>query len=315
MQIERIEKWGKVSYDTSKNRFCWVETDPKGYLPYVQFPVVLNVDLTMRCNMNCMHCVTKDFVRKEDLVLSKKLIDWINSSPFLVMVVTGGEPFLKEYESQLETLLMETQNKGLIVDTNGTIFPNNSMISALQKRKVLVRISWDSVRSFDEIFFRHAKAGTKKNQKINGDFYYQKIENIKRFRRAGVKVAIQSVIQRKNLSSILDMPAKLKEFRINQWYIQRFIPSHLAKRRSFEISNLEYDQAVAKLSKKCQEANIECITKKDRRHNCVILLVGTGVLYTQGDRPGEKIQLGTIDSEIRYFDYVSSADHSERYYG
>lgn len=226
-----------------------------------------------------------------------------------------GEPFLKEYENQLETLLKETQKKGLIVDTNGTIFPNNSIIKALQEKNALVRISWDSVRSFDEIFFRHAKAATKKNQKINCDFYYKKIENIKRYQKAGVNIAIQSVVQRKNLSSILDMPVKLKEFCINQWYIQRFIPSHLAKNRNFEISNLDYDQVIAKLSKKCQETDIECITKKDRRHNCVVLLTGEGKLYTQGDRPGEKIQLGTIDSEVRYFDYVSSADHSERYYG
>ena len=265
--------------------------------------------------MDCMHCVTKDFGRNEDLVVSKRLIDWINSSPFMVVVITGGEPFLEEYESQITTLLKETQNRGLIVDTNGTIFPSSSVLRALLKANALVRISWDSGRSFDEIYFRHAKAITKKNKQINSEFFYKKIETIGRFRKAGINIAIQSVIQRKNLTSILDMPAKLREFGIDQWYIQRFIPSHLATHKNFEVSNLEYDQVIAKLSKKCQETNIECITKKDRRHNCVILLTGEGVLYTQGDKPGEKVQLGTINSEIRYFDYVSSADHSERYYG
>ena len=315
MIIERKESWGNLKYDTSQHRFSCVQTNGKDAIPYAQEPVVLNVDLTMKCNMDCMHCVTKDFDQAEDLVISKKLVGWINTEPFMVVVITGGEPFLPEYENRLIRLLRETRNKGLVVDTNGTILPSHSLIEAIRETNTLVRISWDSTRPSDETYFRHVKPDTKRNHDINLEYYYRKIDVTQLLCSAGVNVAVQSVVQKRNLDSIIDMPAVLRKFSIKQWYIQRFIPSHKATGENFEVSNLKYGRVIAKLTKRCQEANIECITKKDRRHNCVVLLVGDGILYTQGEKPRQKLWLGTIDDDIRYFEYVSSADHAERYYG
>lgn len=315
MSIERIERWGKIAYDTSKHSFSLLHADCKDAIPYAQQPVVLNVDLTMNCNMDCSHCVTKDFGQAQDLVISKKLIDWINKSPFMAVVITGGEPLLPECENQLMTLLRETRNKGLIVDTNGTIFPSHSVIETILDTNALVRISWDSTRPYDETYFRHAKPNTKSNRGKNLEYYYKKIGMIKDLHSVGVNVAVQSVVQKKNLYSITSMPEVLRELCIHKWYIQRFIPSHKAIGKNLEVSNVEYDQTIAKLKKICQGLNIECIAKKDRRHNCVILLVGDGLLYTQGEKPGQKLLIGRIDSDVRYFEYISSADHAERYYG
>jgi MoaA/NifB/PqqE/SkfB family radical SAM enzyme len=315
MIIERKEAWGKLSYDTSQHRFSYTQINGKDAIPYAQLPVVLNVDLTMKCNMDCWHCVAKDFDQAVDLVISTKLVNWINRSPFMVVVITGGEPLLPEYENQLITLLREIRNKGLIVDTNGTILPSPSVIKTILDTGALVRISWDAARPQDEAYFRRVKSNTKPDDEINTENYYRKRDMIPRLRSLGVNVAVQSVVHRENLTSILNMPAKLREFSVNQWYIQRFIPSYKATRESLEVSDDVYDQVTAELTELCHEANIECITKKDRRHNSVFLLVGDGLLYTQGQKPRQKIPIGTIDSEIRYFDYVSSADHAERYYG
>lgn len=315
MSIERVEPWGKLIYDLSQHHFSLVEDYEKETIPYSQRPVVLNVDLTMKCNMDCSHCVTKDFGQIQDLVVSRKLIDWINNSPFLVVVITGGEPLLPEYNSQLLRLLQEIPNKGLVIDTNGTIIPSNSVIEIIRKTNTLVRISWDSVRSYDEVRLRHVKPDTKRNRSLNLEYFHRKVEMIKYLQNAGVDVAIQSVVNKQNRDSIFDMPAMLRNFSIKQWYIQRFIPSHKATSQQFEVDSIEYAEINSRLIKKCREVSIECITKKDRRHNCVVLLVGDGLLYTQGEKLGQKLLLGTIDSDIRYFDYISSADHAERYYG
>lgn len=319
MIIERKEAWGKLRYDISQHRFSYVPTDEKDATPYPDRPVVLNVDLTMKCNMDCLYCVAKDFSKMEDLVISKKLLNWINRSDFMVVVITGGEPLLPEYEKQLITLLQETRGKGLIVDTNGTIFPSHSVIKTILDTSALVRVSWDSIRSYDETDFRRAKPNTQPEDKINLEYYHRKIDIIQRMRSAGVNVAVQTVIQKyhfKNIYSILDMPSKLRELSVSQWFLQRFIPSYKATSKNLEVSNDEYGEVTAKLIKRCCEENIDCIVKKDRRHNCVVLLVGDGDLYTQGEKPRQKIPLGTIDDpEIRYFDYMSSADHAERYYG
>ena len=269
--------------------------------------------------MDCLYCVAKDFGQAEDLVVSKKLLNWINESRFMVVVITGGEPLLPEYENQLITLLRETRNKGLIVDTNGTIYPSHSVIKTILGTNALVRISGDSTRSYDETYFRRAKPNTKPDDEINLAYYHKKIDTIRRLRNAGVNVAVQTVVQKKhveNIYSIIDMPRMLRELSVSQWFLQRFIPSYKVTSKDFEVSNREYGEVTANLIKKCREEKIECITKKDRRHNCVVLLVGNGFLYTQGEKPRQKIPLGTIDDpEIRYFDYMSSADHAERYYG
>lgn len=314
MIIERQEGWGRLIYDTSVHRFSRVQTNGKKAIPYANQPVVLNAYLTMNCNMNCRHCVTKDFDETQDLVISSKLVDWINSSRFMVVVITGGEPLLPEYENKLMTLLRETQGKGLIVDTNGTIFPSSSVIDMIVKTNTLVRVSWDSTRSYDEIYFRQAKTNTKRDKAIDLEYYHRKINMIQHFCSAGVKVAVQSVIHKENLRSIVPMTAMLRELSISQWYIQRFIPSYKATRQNFEVSTAQYDKVTAELTKRCYKADIECMIKKDRRHNCVVLLVGDGLLFTQGEKPRQKIYLGTIQSDVRYFDYVSSADHAERYY-
>jgi MoaA/NifB/PqqE/SkfB family radical SAM enzyme len=317
MIIERKEAWGKLRYDISQHRFSCVHTDEKDATPYTDRPVVLNVDLTMKCNMDCIHCVAKDYPQIEDLVISRKLLDWINREDFMVVVITGGEPLLPEYEKQLMTLLRGIRGKGLVIDTNGTIFPSRSVIETILDTSALVRVSWDSTRVYDETCFRRARSNKSKYAKINKEYFDRKPDTILRLRDAGVSVAAQTVVHKENsnLHSLGNMPDKLREFSIKQWYLQRFIPSRKAIGENLKVSNEKYDEVTAKLIEICHEKNIECITKKDRRHNCVVLLVGDGVLFTQGEKPREKIPLGTIDSKIRYFDYMSSADHAERYYG
>lgn len=315
MIVEREEGWGKLMYDTSQHSFSRIQTNGKDAFPYTLQPVVLNVDLTMKCNMDCMHCVTKDFDQMEDLVVSAKLVDWINRSPFMVVVITGGEPLLPQYENQLLTLLRDIHNKGLIVDTNGTILPSSSVIKTILDTSTLVRVSLDSTRPQDEIYFRHMNSNSERNQDANLECYYKKVEMIQRLSSVGVNVAVQSVVQKKNIASILNIPEALRKLSVKKWYIQRFIPSYKATGEKFEVGNIQYNQVIAELTKRCYGMDIECIAKRDRRHNCVVLLVGDGLLYTQGEKPGQKLRLGTIDSEPRYFEYISSADHAERYYG
>jgi MoaA/NifB/PqqE/SkfB family radical SAM enzyme len=315
MIVERKESWGKLVYDTSLHRFSYIHTDEKDAIPYAEQPVVLNVDLTMKCNMSCLHCVAKDFDKIEDLVVSRKLLDWIHKSPFMVVVVTGGEPLLPEFESDLITLLRGTRDKGLIVDTNGTILPSDSLVDAMIDTNTMIRVSWDSTRSYDETYFRRVRLDRRSNESANLEYYHKKLEIIRRLQESGVHIAVQSVVHKRNMISILDMPKALHELSINQWYLQRFIPSYKAIDESYEVSHDDYERICRKLTRKCRGMGIDCITKKDRRHNCVVLLVGNGLLYTQGEKPREKILLGTIDDEIKFFEYVSSADHAERYYG
>jgi len=316
MIIQRKEPWGEIQYDTVEHLFSYRNEVETGGVPYSKEPVLLNVDLTLKCNMDCPHCVAKDFEKLEDLIISDQLIDWINDSPFLVIVITGGEPFLPAYETKLITLIRKIKKKGLIIDTNGTIIPSQPLIDAINETNTLVRVSMDSVSPKIEATLRRHNFNSNRMDQENIDCYNKKLDLINYFNKKGVSFAIQTVLNESNRHEIKLMVEYLKEHSIKKWYIQRFIPAHRRKTENFTVSRNKYNEISSILINECQKYNIECIIKKDLRHNCVVLLVGKGVLYTQSQQPGKKIRIGTIyDSKIDYFDYISAVDHAERYYG
>lgn len=313
MIITRQETWGYIQYDTSKHIFNFTHIGEKEELPYISKPLVLNIDLTLKCNMACYHCVAQDMrdYYDKDLLINEEIIKNINQSPFMVLVITGGEPLLPEYESKLIQLINGIENKGLIIDTNGTITPSKKVIDLIYKKNVLVRISLDSIRVQDEISLRHFPGSKEKNEEI----YHKKIELTSKLKSLGIDVAVQSVLHKINQTSIQQIPEKLKELLINKWYIQRLIPTKkIIGERRFFLQNIEYEKIVDKLENKCRFLDILCFTKKDRRHNCVFLLVGDGRIYTQSEKISIKLYLGEMRHITDYFQYVSASEHSMRYY-
>ena len=313
MIIPRQETWGKLMYDTKNHCFAYTHDGETEEQPYVSKPIVLNIDLTLNCNMECYHCVAKDMRNyiDEDLAVNEKMIEHINRSPFMIIVITGGEPLLPDYERPLLQLLQGIKEKGLIIDTNGSIFPSANILNMLHRKNVLVRVSLDSIRVQDELLLRHFPG----SKNVNVDVFKKKLQLISNLRSYGIKVAVQSVLHKLNQVSIKRIPEKLKEWSVNQWYIHRLIPSsNISKEERFFLQTNEYETLLDKLEQICRPLGIQCFTKKDRRHNCVFLLVGDGQLYTQSEKVGSKLFVGRIDTIHDYFQYVSASDHSARYY-
>lgn len=315
MIIKRKEKWWHLIYDTNDHKFIYKILNMKG-IPYMTRPIILNVDLTFKCNMKCSHCVAKDMeilLNKKgctDLIITENLLFKINKSPFMVVVITGGEPLLPDYEDSLIRLIKGLKNKGIIIDTNGSIIPSSDVIKIFKEKDVLVRVSWDIPSPKEEAILR---AYPKSAYKSDLEYLKDKEKIIKYFLKNEIKVAIQSVMHKYNYknNNFYDFPYKLRQLGIEKWYVQRFIPSYKNKKDAFDSN--EYEVRISKIINICKEANIECYSKRDRRHNSVFLLVRDGELYTQSDeRAGEKIYLGKIE-EIDYFEYVSAPDHSARY--
>lgn len=315
MKLKRQEGWGTLIYDTGKHEFIIIENEMKGSLPYINNkPVVLNIDLTFECNMNCKHCVAKDTQKliNKDLFINKKLIDWINKSHFMVLVITGGEPLLQGKEKDLLRLISNIHKKGIIIDTNGTIIPSRKVLNKILEKNILLRVSMDSINPNEEISLRKINNDVDENLKA----YYAKLRNIKLLQSEGITVTIQSVLSLINRRSILGVPKFLAKETIKNWHVQRFIPSHKTiEPEKYSLDDDDYQKLVRIIQEKCKKLGIKFFGKMDKRHNSVFLLVGDGELYTQGNKPGQKIHLGNIYSDIRYFDYVSSSDHSARYYG
>lgn len=313
--IERRYTWGIVRYDTVHHRFSYTENMPRSGEPYAGEPVVLNVVVTRSCNMDCDYCVAKDFagVEDQDLVLSRDMLHWMQQSPFMLLVLTGGEPLMPPYDSVSMKLIESSGDRGVILDTNGTYLPDRKTLLYLKKHGVMVRVSMDAVRPSDEITARHILKGAGLDDE---SAHHTKMENIDRFVAAGVYTAVQTVVWQSNTALLDQMIGWLADHRVKRWYLQRLIPSHKYKRppprRTLDPD--KYYSLVTGLVSKANSEGIECVAKMDKRHNSVFLLMGDGMLYTQGAAPGQKVPLGDIREEFNYFEYVSAADHACRYY-
>ena len=315
VKVEREERWGVLRYDTLWHSFSYSEIEPRSCEPYVTRPVVLNIVITQNCNMDCRYCVAKDFVgiENEDLVLSAEMIQWINRSDFILLVLTGGEPLMPPYDAVSMRLIDSVQGRGIILDTNGTFLPDRDVLSRLKKNRVMLRVSMDSIRPEEEIKMRRLPKGSDLDAR---SAYFTKLTNIDRFLSADISTAVQTVVWGKNKKLLYQMIDWLSTHGIKRWYLQRLIPAYKYKNPSkrFALKQGDYYPLVADIADKAREAGIECIPKMDLRHNSVFLLTADGALYTQGAAPGQKVWLGTIQKDINYFDYVSAADHACRYY-
>jgi MoaA/NifB/PqqE/SkfB family radical SAM enzyme len=313
--VERKETWGILRYDTEHHAFSFEESEPRSSEPYADIPVVLNIVITRSCNLDCGYCVAKDFagIENEDLVLSPEMIQWLRRSPFMLLVLTGGEPLMPPYDAVSARLIDSIDDRGVILDTNGTILPDPKLLSLLKRNRVMVRVSMDSINPNEEIEQRHVAKGTGFDSE---SAYDMKLTNIERFISAGINTAVQTVVWRKNTDSLYKMIDWLAENGIKQWYLQRLIPSNRLKHPPplYTLKTEQYYEKVTDIALKARQAGVECIPKRDLRHNSVFLLTADGALYTQGEEPGQKVRLGTIREEVEYFAYVSAADHACRYY-
>ena len=321
MVIERNETWGTLCYDVSTHQFSAEVMRDVQEEPYVSLPVVLNVYLTLRCNMLCEHCVAKDMERYlgsadgADLRVTDNLIDDINESPFMVVVITGGEPLLPDLEPSLIGLLEGLENKGIIVDTNGTVLPSRGLIDQLREKQAMLRVSWDSPSPNIECELRKYRSGMYSSDE---SYMEHKEELIRILLGEGLTVAAQTVLHGRNSTDRhlpKRLPRKMKELGVNSWYVQRYIPSYKKKNASRYLLGIDaYEKALARIRRAATKLGIACHTKKDRRHNSVFLLAEDGQLFTQSDtRPGEKVCLGNIAHIENYFEFVSQSEHSVRY--
>ncbi len=313
VKVKREEDWGTLFYDTDEHRFIVDKKTDYPDLPYVSQPVVLNCYLTFKCNMACKHCLVKEMRSElcEELHVTRELIRSINESPFVVVVITGGEPLLKEYEEPLLRLIKGIKGRGIIVDTNGITEPSKDLIESFIKKRVLVRVSIDAVNPNTEIKLRRRGDSVAENRSL----YEKKTNLIRKLVKSGVPVAAQSVLYKTNFRSLLWLPEKLKSWSVNRWYVQKFVTTNGAgKDKDFILGNDRYEKYLTRLEKKAKDLKIVFFGKKDRRDNSVFLLTGDSQVFTQCEETKKKENIGRLGEIRDYFEFVSRSEHSTRYY-
>ena len=92
-----------------------------------RYPISATMDLTVRCNLNCVHCYINQpagsrSARTNELKTDqvKQILDTIADAGCLFLVLTGGDPLLR---SDFSEIYMHARRQGFIIDllTNATL--------------------------------------------------------------------------------------------------------------------------------------------------------------------------------------------------
>jgi radical SAM protein with 4Fe4S-binding SPASM domain len=177
------------------------------YKPELQdFPPMVMIDTTTRCNLACNHCPNKVLSKDRswggdmDWDLYKKIIDEIarENPKTKVRPFDSGEPLMRK---DLGRLIKYTKDKGIqhvSINTNGTLLTERRALRLLESGLDHIEISVDAFS--EEIFIRIK----------NLNYYHKLVKNIEHLidlrdrLRPDFEISLSFVKQRDNLHEVSD---------------------------------------------------------------------------------------------------------------
>lgn len=156
-------------------------------------PLCGTLDLTHRCNMNCVHCylgphIGESILRRGEMTTEQLLatVDELTAAGCLTLLITGGEPLLR---SDFVEIYRHARESGLLVSvfTNGTLVsePILDVLAAMPPQVVEVTLYGARARTFERI------------TRVPGS-YQRCVNGIRRLVDRGVKVNLKTVLMTLN---------------------------------------------------------------------------------------------------------------------
>ena len=154
------------------------------------------IELTYRCNLNCIHCYSKGRETEELNTLQwKKILDEIHKEGCLWLTVTGGEPLLRKDFLEIYNY---AYSKGLLI----SIFTNATLLS----QKVLDFLNGHRPFCIEISLYGISKQVYESVTRLTGSF--QKVrDNISRLLEINMPLVLKTVGLKQNKDEILKVKA------------------------------------------------------------------------------------------------------------
>jgi radical SAM protein with 4Fe4S-binding SPASM domain len=153
-----------------------------------RIPLNASIDLTFRCNNRCVHCYCNlpehDATAKSSELTTeevKKLLDGLASLGTLWLLITGGEPLLRE---DFEEIYMYAKQKGFLITffTNGTLIDDKTVKLLSKYPPFVVEIS----------LYGATEETYEKVTRVKGS-YDRCMKGIKKIVNAGIKLKLKTM--------------------------------------------------------------------------------------------------------------------------
>ncbi|MCB2172883.1 radical SAM protein [archaeon] len=169
---------------------------PNGLSPR-DIPRVISWNTTFKCNLRCAHCYMSSDSQVELDELSteegKMLIDQLNELSKPVLILSGGEPLMREDIFELAKYGTEKGLK-MAMGTNGTLIDDETAKKLAESGVRSVAISMDSARPEVHDEFRGVKGA-----------WERAIEGTKACQRNGIAVRFNTTVTQQNFNEIEDI--------------------------------------------------------------------------------------------------------------
>lgn len=175
-------------------------------------------EITRRCNLKCVHCRSSSELKIEDhpdfsLDEAKAIMDDIASYASPVLVLSGGEPLLRE---DVFDIAKYGNSKGfrMCLATNGTLVTDDICLKIKDADIKMVSLSLDGAKPETHDDFRNQKgafAGT--------------MEAIRLFKKHGIPFLINSSFTVRNKDEIPEIYKLVKELGATAWYMFMIVPT------------------------------------------------------------------------------------------
>ena len=216
------------------------------------FPPLITFRITSRCNNNCKCCFGPKNVKEMNFTKLKKLfrIFWLGGAKAILL--TGGEPLIREDFKKVIQELKKYDFK-IFLDTNGDFF---------FKYKDLISKNVDVLGL--PIDFVNPSYRNEKNLEI-----ILKILNFYKNKKKRPIIRIGTVVTKDNFNYLNKIGIILKNYSVDIWKIYEFTPqavNALKNKSSLELSQKEFNKATKNLKKEFSRYFKVVISKRTDRN-------------------------------------------------
>ena len=161
-------------------------------------PVLIQVGITERCNLKCIHCDIWRKEKKEELSskqwleIIERIRDWLG--PYR-LDITGGEPFIRE--DLIEIIEFCNRNEiGPVITTNATLLDKDAIRRLSEIDNLVINISLDGINQKTHDYLR-GTIGT----------YYKVIEVLDGFKSKDRKcsITLATILMGHNVTEIINI--------------------------------------------------------------------------------------------------------------
>lgn len=247
-------------------------------------PLSLCWQITKKCNYHCPFCLAGEQDPDElPLDKMKEIVDILVDANLVRIDFTGGEPLLRPDFPELLTYAAE---KGIetLVTSNGSVW-SEKIAETLIKTNTLLLISLDGNEE------THDKSRGK-------GAYARAVENIKRYKAAGVPIRVNYLIRRDNLDQIDYIYDLVKSLGVERLFYILIAPQGKAYQNDDLLLTEDERKYYLNLlrEKKAASGDEPFITIQDyatNLHSC-FLINSRGDIVSQGYSEDDCIMVGNI---------------------